>query len=155
MAGKNLTALFFMVLEIAMVTAVCALLRMPLGVRRYAEAYGVSAVVMIFLFSAGNLLSIRQARGVDPGNSIRTGAAGRLQALLFAIYPVTFAPILLAYLARYAFESEAALFVVLGLDAIAGVIVYRLALDSAVNTADLTRESMIAALSTGDGPIAN
>jgi ABC-2 type transport system permease protein len=155
MAGKNLTALFFMLLEIAMVTAVCALLRMPLGVRRYAEAYGVSAVVMIFLFSAGNLLSIRQARGVDPGNSIRTGAAGRLQALLFAIYPVTFAPILLAYLARYAFESEAALFVVLGLDAIAGVIVYRLALDSAVNTADLTRESMIAALSTGDGPIAN
>jgi ABC-2 type transport system permease protein len=155
MAGKNLTALFFMLLEIAMVTAVCALLRMPLGVLRYAEAYGVSAVVMIFLFSAGNLLSIRQARGVDPGNSIRTGAAGRLQALLFAIYPVTFAPILLAYLARYAFGSEAALFAVLGVDAIAGVVVYRVALESAVRTADLTRESMIAALSTGDGPIAS
>ena len=52
----------------------CALLRMPLGVRRFAEAYSVAAVVMIFLFSAGNLLSIRQAKGVDPGNSIRTGA---------------------------------------------------------------------------------
>src|SRR6185503_4607440 len=153
MAGKNLTALFFMLLEIAMVTAVCALLRMPLGARRFAEAYSVAAVVMIFLFSAGNLLSIRQARGVDPGNSIRTGAAGRLQAMLFAIYPVTFAPILLAYLARYAFGSQAALFGVLGLDAVVGLIVYRVALDSAVRTADLTRESMIAALSTGDGPI--
>jgi hypothetical protein len=78
-----------------------------------------------------------------------------LQALLFAIYPVTFAPILLAYLARYAFGSEAALFAVLGVDAIAGVVVYRVALESAVRTADLTRESMIAALSTGDGPIAS
>jgi ABC-2 type transport system permease protein len=155
MAGKNLTALFFMLLEIAMVTSVCALLRMPLGVQRFAEAYSVAAVVMIFLFSSGNLLSIRQARGVDPGNSIRTGAAGRLQALLFAIYPVTFAPILLAYLARYAFGSQAALFVVLGLDALVGLVVYRVALDSAVRTADLTRESMIAALSTGDGPIAS
>jgi len=155
MAGKNLTALFFMLLEIAMVTAVCAMLRMPLGLRRFAEAYSVAAVVMIFLFSAGNLLSIRQARGVDPGNSIRTSAAGRLQALLFAIYPVTFAPILLAYLGRYALGSQAALFAILGLDAIVGVIVYRVALDSAVRIADLTRESMIAALSTGDGPIAS
>jgi len=138
-----------------MVTAVCAVLRMPLGLHRFAEAYSVAAVVMIFLFSAGNLLSIRQARGVDPGNSIRTGTAGRLQALLFAIYPITFAPVLIAYLARYAFGSQAALYVVLGLDAIAGLIVYRIALDSAVRTADLTRESMIAALSTGVGPISN
>ncbi len=110
---------------------------------------------MIFLFSAGNLLSVHQARGVNPGKSFRTGAAGRVQAMLFVIYPVTFAPILLAYLARYAFGSEAALFAILGLDAIMGVVVYRMALDSAVRTADLTRESMIAALSTGDGPIAS
>jgi ABC-2 type transport system permease protein len=155
MAGKNLTALFFMLLEIGMVTAACALLRMPLGVERFAEAYSVTAVVMIFLFSSGNLLSVRQARGVDPGSSFRSGAAGRLQAMLFVIYPLTFAPILLAYLARYAFGSEAALFAILGLDAMAGVIVYRLALDSAVRTAALMRETMIEALSTGDGPIAS
>jgi ABC-2 type transport system permease protein len=155
MAGKNLTALFFLVLEIAMVTAVCVLLRMPLGVRRFAEAYSVAAVVMILLFSAGNLLSIRQARGVNPGNSFRTGAAGRLQAMLFAIYPVTFLPVGLAYLARYAFDSQTALFVVLGIDAIVGLIVYRVALDSAVRTAELTRETMIASLSAGDGPIAD
>jgi ABC-2 type transport system permease protein len=92
---------------------------------------------------------------VDPANSIRTGAAGRLQALLFAIYPVTFVPILLAYLARYAFDSQAALYGILGLDAMVGLIVYWLALNSAVRTADLTRESMIAALSTGDGPISS
>ena len=155
MAGKNVTGLFFLLLEIAMVTAVCAILRMPLGVRRLTEAYSVAAVVMIFLFSAGNLLSVRHARAVNPANSFRTSAAGRLQATLFAIYPVVFAPVLLAYLARYAFGSQTALFVVLAVDAVAGVIVYRVSLDSAVQTADRTRETMIAALSAGDGPIAD
>jgi hypothetical protein len=92
---------------------------------------------------------------VDPGSSFRSGAAGRLQAMLFVIYPVTFAPILLAYLARCAFGSQAALFAILGLDAMAGLIVYRVALDSAVRTAELTRETMIAALSISDGPIAS
>ena len=123
---------------------------MPLGLRRFAEAYSVAAVVMIFLFSAGNLLSIRHARGVDPGNSIRTGAAGRLQALLFAIYPVTFAPVLLGYLARYAFGSQAALFAILGLDAIMGLVVYRVALDSAVRTADLQGKGRLTGMHTQD-----
>ena len=88
-------------------------------------------------------------------NSFRTGAAGRLQAMLFAIYPITFAPLGLAYLARYAFGSQAALYVVLGLDAIAGLVFYRISLDSAVRAADRTKESLLAALSVGDGPIAN
>ena len=155
MTGKNLTGLFFLLLEIAMVTAVCMLLRMPLGFRRMSEAYSVAAVVMIFLFSAGNLLSVRHARAVNPANSFRTGAAGRLQATLFAIYPVVFLPVMLAYLARYAFGSQTALFVVLAIDAIVGIIVYRVSLDSAIQTADRTREAMIAALSAGDGPIAD
>jgi ABC-2 type transport system permease protein len=155
LVGKNLTAVFFMVTEIAMVTGVCLLLRMPFDMRRLFEAYGVAAVVIILLFAAGNQLSIHQARGVNPANSFRTGAAGRLQAMLFAIYPITFAPLGLAYLARYAFGSQAALYVVLSLDAIAGLIFYRISLDSAVRAADRTKESLLAALSVGDGPIAN
>ncbi len=155
LVSKNLTAVFFMVTEIAMVTGVCLLLRMPFDMRRLFEAYGVAAVVMILLFAAGNQLSIHQARGVNPANSFRTGAAGGLQAMLFAIYPITFAPLGLAYLARYAFGSQAALYVVLSLDAIAGLIFYRISLDSAVRAADRTKESLLAALSVGDGPIAN
>lgn len=152
--GKNLAALFFIALEICVVTAVCWLLRLPLDARRLGEAYGVVGVVSILLLSAGNLLSIHQARGVNPGNSFRTGAAGRVQAMLFAIYPVAFAPVGLAYLARYAFDSQAAFFGVLALDAIGGFVLYRVALDSAVHAAERLREKMIAALSAGDGPIA-
>jgi ABC-2 type transport system permease protein len=153
--GKNLSALFFIALEIAAVTAVCALVRMPLDLRRVGEAYTVAGVVTVFLLSAGNILSIHQARGVNPGTQIRANAAGRVQAMLVVIYPIAFIPVGIAYLARHVFESEWAFFGVLAFDATAGLIVYRIALDSAVQAAGRLKEQMIASLSIGDGPIAS
>ncbi len=153
--GKNLSAVFFILVEISAVTLVCAGLGMPLKPIRLAEAYSVAAVLTIFLLGAGNLLSIHQARAVNPATSFRTGAAGRVQAMLFVIYPVASIPAGLAYLARWAFDSEVAFFGVLAFDAAIAIIVYRLALHSAVEAAQRLRESMIAALSAGDGPIAN
>jgi len=154
LVGKNLTALFFIFLEITIVTVVCGLLGMPLGVRRLAEAFGVAMVASLFLLSAGNIQSIREARAVNPAVSFRRGAAGRLQAMLFVIYPITFAPIVLAFLARYAFASEQAFFLVLAADGALGLILYRLALESAASTAERMKEKMVAALSSNDGPIA-
>ena len=52
-------------------------------------------------------------------------------------------------------DSQAALYGVLALDAIGGFILYRVALDSAVQAAERLREPLIAALSAGDGPIAS
>lgn len=153
LVAKNLSASFFIAMEIVTITLVCGLIRMPLGLRNIAEAYSVAAVVTILLLCAGNLMSIRQARGVNPGSQIRTHAAGRLQAMLLVIYPVAFIPVALAYLARYAFESEWAFFGVLLFDAAAGLIVYRIALDSAVEAADRLKEQMIANLSVASGPI--
>jgi ABC-2 type transport system permease protein len=153
--GKNLSAVFFILVEISAVTLVCASLGMPLKPVRLAEAYSVAGVLTIFLLGAGNLLSIHQARAVNPATSFRTGAAGRVQAMLFIIYPVAFIPAGLAYLARWAFDSETAFFGVLAFDAAIAVIVYRIALESAVEAAQRIKESMIAALSAGDGPIAN
>jgi ABC-2 type transport system permease protein len=153
--SKNLTALFFILVEISIVTGVCWLLRLPLDARRLSEAYGVVGVISLLLLSAGNMLSIHQPRGVNPGNSFRTGATGHVQAMLFAIYPVAFTPVALAYLARYAFDKQAAFYAVLALDAVAALVLYRIALDSAVQSALRLREPMIAALSAGDGPIAD
>lgn len=152
--GKNLSAVFFILLEISAVTIVCACLGMPLNPVRLAEAYSVAAVLTIFLLGAGNLLSIHQARAVNPATSFRTGAAGRVQAMLFVIYPVASIPAGLAYLARWAFSSEAAFFAVLAFDAVVAIVIYRIALQSAVEAAERLKETMIAALSAGDGPIA-
>lgn len=155
LAAKNLAAVFFIVVEISVVTAVCALLGMPLDFRRICEAYAVTAVLIGFLFTAGNQLSIHQARGINPANSLRTSAAGRLQATLFVVYPVVFAPIALAYLARYAFGSQTVLYGMLLVDVVMAWIFYRISLDSAAQTAERTKERMLAGLSTGDGPISD
>ncbi len=153
MIGKNLSALFFIVLEIGIIALVCGLLGMPLRPRRLAESFGVAAVMSIFLLAAGNQLSIRQPRAMNPAASFRSGASGRAQAILFVVWPFVFVPAGLAYLARYAFASEAAFFFVLALDAAVGAIVYKLSLDSAVVVAEQRKEQMVTALSRGEGPI--
>jgi ABC-2 type transport system permease protein len=113
----------------------------------------VAGVVSIFLLAAGNHLSIRQPRAMNPAASFRSGASGRVQAILFLIYPIAFAPVALAYLARYAFASEAAFFAVLAVDAAIGAVVYKVSLDSAVIAAGQLKEQMVTALSRGEGPI--
>jgi ABC-2 type transport system permease protein len=153
MIGKNLSALFFILLEIGMIALVCGLLGMPMQPRNLAESFGVAVVISIFLLAAGNQLSIRQPRAMNPAASFRSGTAGRVQAILFLIYPIAFIPVGLAYLARYAFASEAAFFGVLAADAALGAVVYKLSLDSAVAAADQLKEPMVTALSRGDGPI--
>jgi ABC-2 type transport system permease protein len=153
--AKNLSALLFIALEIGAVTCVCLLMRMPLSLEKAMEAYSVTAVVTIFLLCAGNLLSIHQARGVNPNAQFRAKSAGRVQAMLVFIYPVAFVPIGLAYLARRVFETDWAFFGVLAFDAMVGLVVYQVALESAVSAAGRLKESMIAALSTNEGPIAS
>jgi ABC-2 type transport system permease protein len=154
--GKNLSALFFIAIEISAITAVCAIAGMPLNPHNLAEAYSVAAVVTIFLLCAGNLMSIYQARAVNPTTQFRANAAGRVQAMLLVIYPIGFVPAGLAYLARWAFDTHAdlAFFGVLAFDAVVGMVIYKLALDSAVAAAEERKEQMIAALSGGEGPIA-
>jgi ABC-2 type transport system permease protein len=153
--GKNLSAAIFIGLEISMVTLVCLFLGLPITPLNLLESYSVAAVLTLFLLGAGNLLSVHQARGSNPATSFRSSAAGRVQGMLFLIYPIASIPALLAYLARWAFSSELAFFGVLLLDAIAAFIVYRIALHSAAGAAERLKETMIAALSAGDGPIAN
>lgn len=156
--GKNLSAIFFIGLEISAVTLVCKIMGLPVDTRHVMEAFAVASVVTIFLLCAGNLLSIHQARGVNPTTQFRANAAGRVQAMLVVIYPVAFIPVALAYVARWAFPEEWSqwgFFGVLAFDALVGLIMYRIALDSAVDAAERTKEKMIIALSAGDGPIAS
>jgi len=153
MIGKNLSALFFIVLEIGMIALVCGLLGMPLRPRTLTESFGVAGVISIFLLAAGNQLSVRQPRAMNPAASFRAGASGRVQAILFVIWPIAFVPVGLAYLARYAFASETAFFAVLAVDAAIGAVVYKLSLDSAVAAAEQLKEQIVTALSRGEGPI--
>ncbi len=150
LVGKNLSALFFIGIEIAAITGVCAILGMSRWTAHdVAEAYAIATVVTIFLMAAGNLMSVHQARGSNPGSQFRSGAAGRVQAMLVVIYPIAFIPVALAYLARWAFEDshpDSGVLRSAGVRRDGGAdFVSRIALESAANAAERQKEQMIAA----------
>jgi len=151
--GKNLAALFFVFLEISAITLVCALLRLPITLIKILEAAAVTLVVTLFLLSIGNLSSVYNPRSVNPVKSFRTSAGGRMQAVLMLTFPLALIPVLLAFLARYAFDTEWAFFAVLLFGAMLGGFVYSLSMDSAVKAAEQRKEQIIATLSKGAGPI--
>ena len=78
-----------------------------------------------------------------------------MQALLLLVYPLVGLPIGLAYLARWAFDSQAAFLGVIAFDLAIGAVFYKIALDSAVQAAEHLKETMVAALSEGSGPVSS
>ena len=155
LAGKNLAAVFFVALEVSAIALVCALLRLPLSAVKSLEAIAVTFVVMLFILSIGNLSSVYNARAVDPSKSFRTAASARTQAMLMLAFPLALIPVALAFLARYAFNTEWAFFGALAGGAMLGAVVYFYSLGSAVRASEQRREEIIVALSRGDGPIAS
>ncbi len=153
--GKNLAAAFIVFLEIASITIVCTLLRMSVTPIQVVEAIAVTSVVTTFLLSIGNLSSVYNPRSVNPTKSFRTAASGRAQAVLMLTFPLALTPVLLAYLARYAFGSEWAFFGVLLLGGMIGVLVYSYSMASAIETAERRKEDIIMVLAQGEGPIEN
>jgi len=155
LAGKNLAAAFLVLMEIVAIALVCALLRLPLSGLQILEAFAVTCVVTLFILAVGNLSSLYNPRAVNPVKAMKTTAQGRSQALLMLAFPFTLAPVALAYLARYAFNTEWAFFAVLFFGAVVGVLRYSFSMQSALKAAIERREQIIGALSHGEGPIEN
>jgi ABC-2 type transport system permease protein len=153
LAGKNLAAAFLVLMEITAIALVCALLRLPLSGLQILEAFAVTCVITLFILAVGNLSSLYNPRAVNPVKAMKTAASSKAQALLMLAFPVTLAPVVLAYLARYAFDTEWAFFGVLICGATLGVLLYFYSMQSALRAAADRREQIIRALSSGEGPI--
>lgn len=153
LAGKNLAAALFILLELGAVTLACLLLRVPIAALKILEAFVVTPVAALYLLALGNLASVRFPRPMNPERSAQGGAASRFQGLLFFFYPFALLPIFLAYLARYAFSSQLAFWAVLAFAALLGAAVYWIAMEAAVETARSRRELILAELSRGEGPV--
>ncbi len=151
--AKNITAVFFIVLETLLIALVCLFLRMPVTLSGLVESLCVAITMTIFLLAIGNMMSTRNPRSVDPDQSWRSTSAGRVQATLIFIYVLVAVPIALAYAARFAFDSDAAFYGVLAIDVLIGIAVYWIAMDSTIETASQRKESIIAVLSGGEGPV--
>jgi len=152
LAGKNIAAAIFIFLEVAAVSAACALLRLGISAAQVAEAFLVTAIGALYLLGIGNLASVNYPHPMS-AQRVSASGGGRTQGLLFLLYPVALLPVFLAYLARYAFDNQIVFDVVLAFAAALGVAVYWMSLDSAVLTANRRREAMLAELSRGEGPM--
>lgn len=151
--AKNIAAMFFVLLEVLAVSVTVLIFRLPVGWSKFPEALAVAIVFATFLMAAGNIGSVLHPRPVDPTQSWRS-SGNRFQAILLVVYPLASLPILGAFLARRATDSDLAFYAVLGLAFVLAVFVYQWALRTAVVTAEEKREEIAATLSATQSPIA-
>ncbi len=151
--AKNIAASVYILLELTVITLVCLVLRLPITGIKIAEAFIVTIVLAMFFTALGNLGSVYYPRAANPQNSWRARGGSKFQLWMLLAYPLLGVPIGLAYLARYAFETQIAFFAMLGLTFLLSLAFYSVAIDTAREGALERREKILAALSEGEGPI--
>lgn len=152
--AKNFAASVYILLELTLISLVCLALRLPLSPTKIAEAFAVTLVLAMFFAALGNLGSIYYPRATDSQSSWRSRGASKFQFWMLLVYPILGVPIGLAYLARYAFDSQLAFFATLGFAFLLSLVFYTVATSTAHQAAIERREQILAALSAGEGPIA-
>ncbi|PWU02833.1 MAG: hypothetical protein C5B51_20190 [Terriglobia bacterium] len=153
--GKNIAALIFIYLEVLILIGLTMALRVGVGFEKVIEALLVVGICALYMLALGNVSSVHYPRALQPERVSQGGASSRFQALIFLLYPVALLPVFLAYLARYAFRSQAAFIVVLAFAALVGGALYWIAMESASNGLSKQRERMLGDLSQEDGPVAS
>jgi ABC-2 type transport system permease protein len=151
--GKNIACLFFLYMEAIVLTALTFAVRVNFSLGQAVETFAVIGICAAYVMALGNLSSVHYPRALSPERVSQSGGGNRAQALVGLFYPVVLLPVVLAYIARYAFDSEAAFVMVLSIAAGLAAIFYWLAMDSAVKAATSRRQAIIEELSRGDGPV--
>ncbi|HUB81334.1 MAG TPA: hypothetical protein VMB03_21185 [Bryobacteraceae bacterium] len=151
--GKNIACLFFLYLEAAVLTVLTFAVRVNFSLGQAAETFVVIGICAAYVMALGNISSVHYPRALTPERVSQSGGGNRAQAMVAMFYPVVLLPVGLAYIARYALESEVAFAVVLAIAALIAVIFYWVAMDSAVKTAAVRRQFILEELSRGDGPV--
>jgi ABC-2 type transport system permease protein len=154
LVGKNIASLVFVYVEVLILCALTQALPLRVGPGKLFETVFVVGICSLYMLAFGNISSVEYPHALKPERVSRGGASSRFQALVFIFYPIALLPVFLAYLARYALESQVAFGVVLAFAAVLGSVVYWIALDSAVGTASRHRERILEELSSGEGPVA-
>jgi len=151
--AKNLAAVSFVVLQTLAVLIIALLIRA--AVTPFSAFIGAasSAVVTIYLLAVGNFTSVSLARPVNPSQTFKKQGGARMQLWLLLCSIGMYALVGFAFLARWALHSDWAMAGILLLEFAIGVIVYRLATESAVARGLRDRELLMEALSKGASPV--
>jgi len=150
--AKNLAACVFILVQNLLVAILTPLFT---HVSPMAIVSGVvaSAVATIHLMWAGNLLSVIMPRPIDPSSTMRKQANAKVQLWVLLCTIGMAALVGMGYLARWAFDSDSAMLATLLVEFAIGYVVYRVALDSAVQRGINGREQIVDALSKTSSPV--
>jgi hypothetical protein len=151
--AKNVAAIAFMVLQMVAVWVLAAAFQLSITPLALVNAFAASAVVGIFFLSVGNLSSVAIAKPMDPAQTFRKQASGNMQLRLMGSSIGLLLLLGFAFAARWALQANWALLAVLGFEFGIGLIVYRLATESAVARGTRERERILDDLSKGASAI--
>jgi ABC-2 type transport system permease protein len=151
--AKNTSAAIFVFLEIAIISCVCLLFRLPVTPHMVLDTVLVIGVLLLFLMGVGNWSSLRFARPVDPDQNWKRGATSRFQALLLILYPLISLPFVFAFFARSVWEAEWPFYAVLTAVAAVAACVYWGSLEWVEQEARRHRERILSLLAGGGDPI--
>ena len=90
--AKNLTALFFVLLEVTAIVAVSSVFRLAGSLRLFLEAYAITIVMTLYMASLGNLTSVHFPRAVNLKKTFGNAGAGRRQFVMFGSFALVCAP---------------------------------------------------------------
>jgi ABC-2 type transport system permease protein len=153
--GKNIACLFFVYLEAIVLMSLTLLVRVNYSLGQAVETFVVLGVCAAYLMALGNISSVKYPRALSAERVSQGGGSNRAQALVMLLYPVVLLPVILAYIARFAFDSQTAFTLVMSFAAAIAAVFYWLAMDSAVKAASENRQTILQELSRGDGPVAS
>ncbi|MGI9072995.1 MAG: hypothetical protein ACR2JB_17200 [Bryobacteraceae bacterium] len=151
--AKNLAAIIFMLMQTVAVWVLAAALQVSVTPLSVLNAFAASAVVGIFFLAIGNLSSVSNPKPMNPTQTFRKQASGRMQLRLTATSLGMLLLLGFAFAARWALQKNWALLAVLAFEFLIGLIVYRLATESAVARGMRERERILDELSKGASPI--
>ena len=152
--AKNLATVVFAAAELVMITTVCALIGLPSGPREILEAALVGSIAMLYLLSVGNHTSVRFPTASNPDRVSRAGMGHGLGAMIqFLLFPLSLTPIVAAFVVRRAGWAEEAFAGILALAAVGGAALYLYTLSRTALIGIRDRESLLAYLTEGGGPV--
>lgn len=153
--AKNIVAVSLVALMTMLIWLAGGLLRSFLRVQDLAASLLLTAVLTVFFLAFGNFTSVWMPRPIDPNQAMKNQNNAKASALLLLGAALLVIPIGLAVVARWAFNAEWAFFAVLLADLLAGIILYQVATDSAIERAERDREQMLRLLAGDSDPVSS
>jgi len=151
--AKNLTAVLLVAVQALAVPILSFVFRMRVTGVNVIAALLSSAVVTVFLMSAGNAISVYLPRPVDPRSPLRKQGGTKVQLWLLVCALGMFVLVGFAFLARWASDRDWVLLAVLSFEFLVGSLIYKMATESTLIHALANREYIVMELSKSPAPL--